>query len=120
MHGRANVSLWAREEDGSYQAEKDGWKLHVSWTPEPHKGGPWGFRWVAEGPEGKKVEAPELLEEIEVAMMTAEYVAGHSGELPPPPLRERAANRGFGRVGCLDPEHVGDAGQLDQRGVGQQ
>jgi hypothetical protein len=86
MHGRATVSLWAREEDGSYQAEKDGWKLHVSWTPEPRKGGPWGFRWAAEGPEGKKVEAPELLEEIEVAMMTAEYVAAHEGNLPPPPL----------------------------------
>ena len=84
MHGHATISLWQREEDGSYQAEQSGWKLHVSWIPEPAKGGEHGFRWVADGPEGKKVEAPEILEEIEVAMMQAEFVAAHDGALPEP------------------------------------
>lgn len=84
MHGHATISLWQREEDGSYRAEQSGWKLHVRWLPETPKGGEHGFRWVAEGPEGEKVDAPETLEEIEIAMMQAEHVANHGGELPPP------------------------------------
>ena len=75
MHGRASISLWQREEDGSYQAEKDGRTLHVSWTPDSAKGGPHGFAWKAEGPEGKKAASGELMEEIELAMMAAEAAA---------------------------------------------
>jgi len=79
MHLHATVSLWHREEDGSYQAEKDGWKLHVSWTAEPppgKEGKPRGFSWKAEGPDGKVAASPESLEEIELAMAEAELAAG--------------------------------------------
>ena len=88
MHLHATVSLWQREEDGSYQAEKHGWKLHVSWTPEPPpgKGGkPRGFTWKAEGPGGKKAESAESLEEVELAMAQAELATGTAvpaGDLP--------------------------------------
>jgi hypothetical protein len=74
MLARAKIGIWNREEDGSYEAELEGWKLHVKWTPEPPKGGPFGFSWTAEGPGGKH-KSEELLEEIEVAMMQAEAVA---------------------------------------------
>ena len=86
MHAHATIALWAREEDGSYHAERDGWKLRVSWTPETATGGEraHGFRWLAEGPDDAKVEAPEALEEIEIAMMQAEHVATHGGALPDP------------------------------------
>ena len=79
MHLHATVALWQREEDGSYQAEKNGWKLHVSWTPEPppgKDGKPRGYTWKAEGPDGKKAESPESIEEIELAMAAAELVTG--------------------------------------------
>lgn len=76
MHARAEVTLWTREEDGSYQAEKNGWKLHVKWTPEPPKGGEWGFSWEAEGPDGQRAKSAELMEEIEMAMVEAEAEAG--------------------------------------------
>lgn len=79
MHARAEVTLWTREEDGSYQAEKNGWKLHVKWTPEPPKGGEWGFSWEAEGPDGQKAKSAELIEEIEMAMVEAEAEAGGGG-----------------------------------------
>ena len=74
MLARATVLLWQREEDGSYQAEKDGWTLHVKWTPQPPKGGAYGYSWSAEGPSGTKASS-ELLEEAEIAMMQAESAA---------------------------------------------
>lgn len=84
MHLHATVSLWQREhEDGSYHAEKNGWKLRVSWHPEPapgKDGKPRGYTWKAEGPDGKKAESPESIEEIELAMAEAERATG----APPP------------------------------------
>lgn len=79
MHLRARITLWNREEDGSYQAELDGWHLHVTYTPEPPRGGPFGFSWSAEGPDAKKAASTELLEEPELAMCAAEAAAVAGG-----------------------------------------
>lgn len=75
MLARANITAWNREEDGSYEAHINEWKLHVFWTPEPPKGGPYGFKWKAEGPTGQKAGAEDFMEEAELAMMAAEAVA---------------------------------------------
>jgi hypothetical protein len=93
MLARANITAWSREEDGSYQAEINEWKLHVTWTPEPTRGGPYGYSWKAEGPGGEKLGSAEFLEEAEVAMMAAEAAAR-------PPLGESRATR--------EPEGEGD------------
>jgi hypothetical protein len=74
MKIQVTISLWNREEDGSYQAEKDDWKLHVQWVPEPPKGGPFGYSWKAEK-EGTSHASSELVEEPEMAMMLAEHAA---------------------------------------------
>jgi len=79
MLTKATVSIWNRDhEDGSYTAEKDGWKLAISYTPEPPlpQRGPCGFSWVATSPESKESRSSELLEEPEMAMMQAEQAAG--------------------------------------------
>ena len=82
MHGRADIQRWTRDpHSGSYEGEIEGWKLSVTWTPEPPKGGPWGFSWKADGPDGKKSASTELIEEIELAMMAAE--AATKGVDPP-------------------------------------
>jgi hypothetical protein len=70
MLGHPNVSLWHREEDGSYHAELEGWKLQVKWVP-PAGGAPFGFTWSAEGPDTTH-KAPEPVEEAEIAMLQAE------------------------------------------------
>lgn len=72
MEIKATVSAWAREEEGGYHAEINGWKLAVEWHPEPPKGGDYGFSWHAEGPGGEKVKGEGLVEEPEMAMMLAE------------------------------------------------
>lgn len=70
----ATVSLWQREEDGSYVAEMNGWRLHVKWTPERRAGDPHGFSWSAE--RGSETMGSEkLFEEMNVAMATAEDAA---------------------------------------------
>jgi hypothetical protein len=79
MLRHATISAWQREEDGSYAAEIRGWKLHVRWVPE-RPGERRGFRWEAEGPAGQKLEAPQLCEEIEVAMATAEELVAPDPE----------------------------------------
>ena len=66
MYKTRHVSLWQREEDGSYKAEIEGFALHVSWTPE--KDGVRGFSWHATGPEdtsgaATKLESEHLAEE---------------------------------------------------------
>jgi hypothetical protein len=66
----ATLSKWQRQEDGSYQAEINGWTLRVKWRPES-PGVQRGFWWEAEQP-GKKARSPEIHEEIEVAMAHAE------------------------------------------------
>ncbi|MCC6644806.1 MAG: hypothetical protein IT374_04435 [Polyangiaceae bacterium] len=76
MHGRADVQRWTRDgHEARYLADLDGWTLTVTWTPEPPKGGPWGFSWSAEGPDGQRAASAELVEEIELAMMAAEAAA---------------------------------------------
>lgn len=69
MHKHPTISLWQREEDGSYKAELEGLALHVSWHPE--KDGARGFSWKAEG-DGKSFASEALAEEIEIAMSDAE------------------------------------------------
>ena len=96
MHLHANVALWQREEDGSYQAETNGWKLHVTWVPEAKAGlpageegeRPRGYVWKATGPHGKDVKSSESVEEIELARAAAERAAGvpEQPETSPPPL----------------------------------
>jgi len=84
MHIHPTISLWQREEDGSYKAELDGFTLTVSWRPES-KDERRGFLWKAEGPEGKVLEAPEISEEIEIAMGSAEQavrIAFHAEPAP--------------------------------------
>ena len=73
MHRHPNISLWQREEDGSYKSDQDGWTLHVSWHPETKEEGKRrGFSWAAESSEGKKLEGEGVHEEIETAMSLAE------------------------------------------------
>lgn len=90
MFIKATVSIWNRNhEDGSYEAEHEGWKLQVTYTPEPPlpKKAPCGFSWVATSPDGKEQKSSELLEEPEMAMMQAEQAAGlrdeHGEPIPP-------------------------------------
>ena len=75
VEGIVAITAWNHEEDGSYQAELNGWKLHVAWTPEPPKGGDFGWSWKGEGPAGQKAGSTEFLEEPEIAMMAAEKAA---------------------------------------------
>ncbi|MFO0614583.1 MAG: hypothetical protein U0414_18505 [Polyangiaceae bacterium] len=70
MYKSRHVSLWQREEDGSYKAEIDGFALHVEWKPE--KDGQRGYVWHATGPAEEKLESDHLVEEIEEAMGDAE------------------------------------------------
>ncbi len=71
MHKHATVSLWQHAEDGSYEAELNGWKLHVRWAPDsPDRRG--AFAWEATGPKDEKAKAPGPIEEIEHAMADAE------------------------------------------------
>lgn len=96
MHLHANVALWQREEDGSYQAERNGWKLHVMWVPEVKAGPapgeegerPRGYVWKAKGPDGADAQSSVSVEEIELAMAAAEQAADipKPGETTPPPL----------------------------------
>jgi hypothetical protein len=72
MYRKRTISAWQREEDGSYKAEIDGYHLHVKWRPESSDARR-GYTWTAEGPEEKKFEADEVVEEIEEAMGNAEY-----------------------------------------------
>jgi hypothetical protein len=72
MYRHRTISAWQREEDGSYKAEIEGYHLHVAWraeSPDARR----GFRWTAEGPNEEKLEAPDVVEEIEEAMGNAEY-----------------------------------------------
>lgn len=76
---QAHVIMWNRDhEDGSYSAERDGWKLVVRYTPEPPlpQRGPFGFSWEATSEKGQTAKSTELLEEPEQAMMQAERAAG--------------------------------------------
>jgi hypothetical protein len=126
MHEHAKVESWQREEDGSYHSERNGWKLVVTWTPEPVKGGPHGFAWKAEGPAGKKASSAELLEEIEIAMSQAEgaaegdVVAGRNDDLRRKELQrvppEEIGHHPHRLVPLLDPEHV--AGTREDVGLG--
>jgi hypothetical protein len=71
MHKHATVSLWQRAEDGSYEAESNGWKLSVRWTPESAKSQR-GFSWEASGASDAKATSHAHYEEIELAMADAE------------------------------------------------
>jgi hypothetical protein len=71
MYRERTISLWQREEDGSYKAELEGFQLHVKWRPESSDSRR-GFLWIAEGP-ATKLEADDVVEEIEQAMGNAEY-----------------------------------------------
>ncbi|MFO0661542.1 MAG: hypothetical protein U0165_17175 [Polyangiaceae bacterium] len=72
MTTRVHVALWERHgHEGVYTASVRGWTLTVEWRPDP-KGSEPGFTWKAESPDGKTIEAPQLLEEIEIAMADAE------------------------------------------------
>ena len=72
MHLHPTISLWQREEDGSYKAELSGFALSVTWRPESTERRR-GFLWKAEGPEGRVLEASDVSEEIEIAMGIAEH-----------------------------------------------
>jgi hypothetical protein len=73
MHKHATVSLWQHGEDG-YEAELEGWKLHVRWTPD--SGEQRGFfSWEATGPKDEKGKSEAPVEEIEHAMADAEAFA---------------------------------------------
>jgi hypothetical protein len=65
------ISAWQRQEDGSYAAEIHGYKLRVRWIPE-RPGHRRGFLWDIVSPAGARSSAPEIHEEIEVAMAQAE------------------------------------------------
>lgn len=71
MHRHPTLTAWNREEDGSYQAEIEGWKLAVSFRPEKGEARR-GFSWKAEGPDDKKLESDAVVEEMEHAMADAE------------------------------------------------
>ncbi len=81
MDLHAHMRAWQREEDGSYKAEIEGFTLHVTWKPE-RPGERRGFTYEVKSAEGEAVpsgaEGPELFEEIEHAMATAEKVAHHA------------------------------------------
>jgi hypothetical protein len=83
MHAKPTIASWQREEeDGSYQADIDGWVLHVSWQPEPSGGGDYGFSWKISDPKGETTaSSTELIEEIEIAMARAEE-AMHAAASP--------------------------------------
>jgi hypothetical protein len=72
MYRHRTISAWHREEDGSYLAEIEGYKLHVKWKPEsPDERR--GFIWSLEGPDELKLESQGVVEELEQAMGDAEY-----------------------------------------------
>lgn len=73
MHRHPKLSAWQREEDGSYKSEADGVTLHVTWRPES-KDARRGFSWKAERGD-QKLEAADVAEEIETAMLEAEDAA---------------------------------------------
>ncbi|HEU4405189.1 MAG TPA: hypothetical protein VFS43_07860 [Polyangiaceae bacterium] len=69
----ATVSAWQRQhEDGSYEANLEGWSLHVSWKMPATIDGERGFVWKAKGPDGQERSSSELFEEPEIAMADAE------------------------------------------------
>ena len=70
----ATVSAWQRDEQGGYRSEKNGWELRVTWKPasRSHRR---GFLWQAARAGGPTLRAPEVHEEIEIAMAEAEEVA---------------------------------------------
>jgi hypothetical protein len=70
------ISAWQRDhEESGYRAEIRGWTLRVRWIPE-RPGQRRGFVWEAVDPSGGRISSPEVHEEIEIAMATAEeYVA---------------------------------------------
>lgn len=72
------ISLWQRQDDGSYAAEIRGYELRVRWTPAGghHRR---GFLWQIATPTGERLIALEPHEEMEVAMGEAE------DQLPPAP-----------------------------------
>lgn len=70
MHRKPTIRAWTREHDGSYNAEIHGFAIHMTWKPGD-KAGERGFTWVAKRDE-LTIEAPELEEEIEIAMGQAE------------------------------------------------
>jgi hypothetical protein len=82
MHIHPTISLWQREEDGSYKAELDGFALSVKWRPESRDERR-GFLWKAEGPNDRVLEATEVSEEIEVAMGMAEHAVRLAQHDPP-------------------------------------
>lgn len=71
MHLHPTISSWQREEDGSYQSEKNGWKLHVAWVSGPRTADEHGFSWKAEK-DGSEKKSEGTFEEIELAMAHAE------------------------------------------------
>jgi hypothetical protein len=79
MH--ATVSMWQREHDGSYVAEMNGYKLHVTWKPEA-PGERRGFRWKAEMEGKEAASSDELCEEPEIAMAYAEAFARGKEKAP--------------------------------------
>ncbi len=70
MHRRPTIRAWTREEDGSYQAEIQGFRLHLRWK-SGNVAGERGFTWTATREE-LKLESAELEEEVEIAMGLAE------------------------------------------------
>ena len=84
MHLHATVSIWQREDDGSYVAELSGYKLSLKWHRE-EPGKRRGFTWEAEREGEAPFKSALLHEEPELAMAEAEAYA-RKGEQP-----ERAA-----------------------------
>jgi hypothetical protein len=83
----ATISAWQRQhEEGSYEAQLEGWSLLVSWkAPATLDGADRGFTWKATGPGGAVRSSSELFEEPEIAMADAEAslkVGQQGGESP--------------------------------------
>jgi hypothetical protein len=81
----ATISAWQRDHDGVYEANLEGWSLHVSWKTPATLDGERGFSWKAKGPDGQERSSSELFEEPEIAMADAEasvHVGKQGGESP--------------------------------------
>jgi hypothetical protein len=80
------ISAWQRQhEDGNYEAQLEGWTLHVAWKAPATLDGDRGFLWKATGPDGAQRSSSELFEEPEIAMAEAEaavHVGKQGGESP--------------------------------------
>jgi hypothetical protein len=80
------ISAWQRQhEEGSYEAQLEGWTLHVAWKAPATLDGDRGFLWKATGPDGAQRSSSELFEEPEIAMAEAEaavHVGKQGGESP--------------------------------------